>query len=70
MRAGERTPPTVGDGDLIDRLKAVLGRRIHRQKPGPKPGSKRTEERRERAWEMSCCTAGGQNGRLLRNDWS
>jgi putative transposase len=47
LRAGERTGRPLGDGALIDRLEAVLGRRIHRQKPGPKPGSKRTEERRE-----------------------
>jgi len=37
-----RTGRPLGDGGLIDRLEAVLGRRIHRQKPGPKPGSKRT----------------------------
>jgi hypothetical protein len=46
-RAGDRTGRPLGDSGLIDRLEAVLGRRIHRRRPGPKPGSKRTEGRRE-----------------------
>jgi hypothetical protein len=42
LRAGERTGRPLGDGGLTHRLEAALGRRIHGQKPGPKPGSKRT----------------------------
>jgi hypothetical protein len=45
LRAGERTRPSA-DGGLIDRLEPLLGRHIHRQKPGAKPGSTRTEGRK------------------------
>ena len=48
LRAAERTGRPVADADLVDRLEAALGRRIHRQKPGPKPGRKRTESAGER----------------------
>jgi len=37
LRAGERTGRPLGDAALIDRLEAMLGRRIHRQRPGRKP---------------------------------
>ena len=47
LRAGERTGRPLGDGGLIDRLEAALGRRIRRQRPGPESGSKRTAERRD-----------------------
>jgi hypothetical protein len=46
LRAGERTGRPLGDRGLIDRLETALGRRIHRQKPGPKPGGQRTAEMR------------------------
>ena len=42
-----RTGGQLADGGLTHRLEAVPGRRIHRQKPGRTPGSKRTAERRE-----------------------
>ena len=35
LRAGERTGRPLGDGCLPHRLEALLGRRIHRHKPGP-----------------------------------
>jgi hypothetical protein len=34
-RAGERACRLLGEPALIDRLESALGRRIHRQKPGP-----------------------------------
>jgi len=40
LRAGERRGRPQGDGALLDRLEAALGRRLHRQKRGPKPGFK------------------------------
>jgi putative transposase len=43
LRAAERTGRPAADADVIDRLEAALGSRIHRQRPGPKPGSRRTE---------------------------
>jgi hypothetical protein len=47
LRAGERTGRPLADGGLTHRLEAVLGRRLQRQKPGPKPGNRRTEKRRD-----------------------
>ena len=44
LRVGERTGRPLADGALIDRLEAVLERRIHRQMPGPKPAGNRTAE--------------------------
>ena len=49
LRAAARTGRPLADAGLIDRLEATLGRRIHRQKPGPKPGSKRSGTRRGQA---------------------
>ena len=43
LRVGERTGRPLADHDLIDRLEAALGRRIHRQKPGPKPAGTRCQ---------------------------
>jgi putative transposase len=37
IRAGERTGRPLGDADFIGRLEALTGRRLARQKPGPKP---------------------------------
>jgi hypothetical protein len=44
LRAGERTGRPLGEPALIDRLESALGRRIHRQKVGPKPSRQRTAE--------------------------
>ncbi|MEN6663857.1 MAG: hypothetical protein ABFD85_07655 [Phycisphaerae bacterium] len=35
-----RTGRPWGQGAFLDRLGALLGRRLHRQKPGPKPKMK------------------------------
>jgi len=37
LRAGARTGRPCAEAGLVDQLEATLGRRIHRQKPGPKP---------------------------------